>query len=147
MYLRQVAEAAVPMVAVRGGVPKGEGETVLVVENQEAVLQVMSAMLERLDYRVLTASEGTRALTVFNAHADEVALVLTDRVMPEMGGVELATVLKQQNPDLPIVMITGYESRRDQQAGLPVDIEEYLTKPVELTKMAQTVKRVLQKEQ
>jgi signal transduction histidine kinase len=88
--------------------PLGNGETVLVVEDEAAVRAVLGAMLDDLNYRVLVAGTAEEALAIHARHADEVKLVLTDLVMPGVGGLGLLRILKSQVPGLPVVMMSGY---------------------------------------
>jgi PAS domain S-box-containing protein len=132
-----------PQEQAREGVPRGQGQTVLLVEDEPMVLEVGQAMLERLGYRVLTAVDGQQALQVYGEHRDEIALVLADVVMPEMGGVALLHVLKAQNPDVRMVLTTGYPLGEEAQKVLDQGIVNWLEKPMSVTRVAQVVSRAL----
>ena len=82
--------------------------TVLLVEDEAAVRATARRILERHGYGVLEARHGADALMLWRAHRDEVTAVVTDLRMPEMGGRELATVLREDRPDVPLVLVTGY---------------------------------------
>ena len=86
--------------------PQGQGETILLVEDNENLLKVGQTILESLGYRVLTAANGREALAVYEAEGG-VDLVITDLVMPEMGGRQLMQKLKRVNPGLKGLAITG----------------------------------------
>ena len=86
----------------------GHGETVLVVEDEAPVRQTLAHILADLNYHVLTASSAENALDDPRAHAGEVALVLTDLVMPGMGGIGLLRALRERACRAPIVMMSGY---------------------------------------
>ena len=124
-------------------VPRGQGETVLLVEDEPLVLEVGQAMLERVGYRVLTATDGQKALEVYGQHQAEIALVLADIVMPNMGGVALFHVLKAQNPDIRVVLITGYPLGEEAQNVLDLGIVDWLEKPMTTARLAQVVSRAL----
>jgi CheY-like chemotaxis protein len=81
---------------------------VLLVEDEAAVRATARRILERHGYAVLEARHGADALLLWRAHRDEVTAVVTDLRMPEMGGRELATVLREERPELPLVLVTGY---------------------------------------
>jgi two-component system, cell cycle sensor histidine kinase and response regulator CckA len=81
--------------------------TILVVEDSDAIRHVVCAMLAQNGYTCLEASDGDEALTVLRAE-DEVHLVLTDVVMPKMGGAELAGHMARDYPSIPIVFMSGY---------------------------------------
>ena len=91
IYLpRFVGEAVVPTAISKAETPKGHGEMVLLVEDEAVILNVGRTMLERLGYTVLTASTPGEALRQTEAHAAEIRLLITDVIMPEMNGRELA---------------------------------------------------------
>jgi two-component system cell cycle sensor histidine kinase/response regulator CckA len=86
---------------------RGRG-TVLVVEDEEGVREVVERMLERLGFHVITAVDGQDALRVLDAHDGRVTAVLLDLSMPRMGGPETIRLLRERSPDLPVVLMSGY---------------------------------------
>ncbi|UCC86533.1 MAG: PAS domain S-box protein [Anaerolineales bacterium] len=125
-------------------IPRGRGQTILLVEDEPTVLLVGQTMLERLGYRVLTAVNGQQALKLYSADQDEIALVLTDMVMPGIDGMTLLRALKAQNPSVRGVMITGYPMRGEGVEEFPAQgIVGWLQKPLTLTELAQVVSRAL----
>ena len=86
----------------------GQGETVLIVEDEVPVRHTLAQILGDLNYHVLAAPSAEDAVTVYDAHAGEVALVLTDLVMPGMGGIGLLRALRERACRAPIVMMSGY---------------------------------------
>jgi two-component system, cell cycle sensor histidine kinase and response regulator CckA len=91
-----------------GGVSARGSGTVLLVEDQSAVRAVTRKILERTGYTVLAAASGAEALRLFEARGGEVNVLLTDMVMPEMSGRELASRLRERRPSLRIVFMSGY---------------------------------------
>ncbi|MCG8590351.1 MAG: PAS domain S-box protein [Proteobacteria bacterium] len=90
--------------------PAAEGgdETILVVEDESAVRRLVRRLLESAGYRVLEAQDGVQALEVARAHPQSLDLVLSDLVMPHMGGLELARRLRKLDPELRILFLSGY---------------------------------------
>jgi CheY-like chemotaxis protein len=86
---------------------RGQG-TVLVVEDEEGVREVVGRMLERLGFHVITAVDGQDALRVLDEHEGELTAVLLDLSMPRMGGSEAVRLLRQRSPELPVVLMSGY---------------------------------------
>lgn len=82
--------------------------TVLVVDDEDAVLRMVRTILEHSGFAVETACNGTDALMFVREHPGEVDLLLTDVVMPEMGGVELAAWVREAAPEIRILFMTGY---------------------------------------
>ncbi|MDB4928620.1 MAG: sensory box histidine kinase/response regulator [Myxococcaceae bacterium] len=102
----------------RVGAEAGGGETVLVVEDQSLVRDVIAEMLGDAGYRVITAVDGEDALRVIDAHEGAIDLVLTDLVMPRMGGALLGQRLRERALAMPIVYMSGYaEGREDRVDG------------------------------
>ena len=94
----------------RGGteMPSGHGETVLMVEDDLSILDLARRMLEEQGYAVLDAPTPSRALELAERHADRIHLLLTDVVMPEMNGRDLADRLQASYPDLKVLFMSGY---------------------------------------
>ncbi|OQX18606.1 MAG: hypothetical protein BWK76_07060 [Desulfobulbaceae bacterium A2] len=87
---------------------QGAGETILVVEDEEALRRLIVRMLRMARYEVLEASDGESALALCKRHRHEIALVLSDVVMPRMGGLELGQRLGQQYPEMRVLYMSGY---------------------------------------
>jgi len=122
--------------------PQGRGETILLVEDNEALRAVGRSILESLDYRVLTAENGRQALAVYGAE-DGADLVVTDVVMPEMGGVELMRALTRSDPDLKAVGITGYAVKDIAEELKAAGFMDVIHKPFGVDELARVVRRVL----
>ena len=86
---------------------RGQG-TVLVVEDEEGVREVIGRMLERLGFDVITAVDGQDALHVLDEHDGGVTAVMLDLSMPRVGGAETVRLLRQRSPELPVVLMSGY---------------------------------------
>ena len=146
IYLRRVVEAEAIPQEPDAEIPRGQGETVLVVEDEADVLQVAKGVLEHLNYRVLTATNGQKALTVYDSHRDKISLVLTDMVMPEMGGLEMIEALKERDPEVRAVVMTGYPLGGEGEAQLPQGIAGSLGKPLNIEQVSQVVSKALRRE-
>ncbi len=120
--------------------PRGH-ETVLVVEDEDAVRDFIRHLLGSLGYHVIIAASGAEALSHWKAHGADIAALVTDLVMPHMGGRELAALLRAQRPDLPTLFISGFvrDADRDQaDAAHPI-----LMKPFTRDDLAMALRRVL----
>ncbi len=108
----------------------GRGETILVVEDEDALRVLTERVLVRHGYKVLTAANGAAALQVAADHPGHLDLLVTDVVMPAMPGHELAAHLQQSHPGLPVVYVSGYaEPILATQKTLPAGVT-LLNKPV-----------------
>ncbi|HYF39626.1 MAG TPA: ATP-binding protein, partial [Gemmatimonadales bacterium] len=121
----------------------GAGATVLLVEDERAVRTTLRRLLERHGYRVLEASNGQDALGLVAARGGEIDLVLSDMVMPGMGGTELARRVRSSVPAIPVLLMTGYTEEAITRAGdRPLD-EHIIEKPFTLHTMLEKVSLAL----
>ncbi len=123
---------------VRKLTPLKLGETILVVEDTPATAQITRILLESWGYRTLEAHTPNEALDLFDAHASDIQLLLTDVMMPVMNGPQLAAELRKRNPRLRVVFMSGYSDTE-----LNGSSEMFLAKPFNPTGLAQTVRRAL----
>jgi CheY-like chemotaxis protein len=120
--------------------PSGR-ETVLLVEDEDAVRVVIGALLRRHGYQVIEAATPRGALEIFPHHADEIDLVLTDIVMPGMNGPALAQRLVSAKPGLRILFISGYaDAARSALSGPHIS---FLAKPFQASALTRTVRELL----
>jgi PAS domain S-box-containing protein len=122
--------------------PQGHGEVILLAEDEERVRRAGQEILESLGYQVLTAENGREALKVYQS-ADRIDLVLTDMVMPEMGGKELVQELHKIAPHVMVLAITGYTLVEDVQSMREAGILDVIHKPFEVNILASTIRQAL----
>ncbi|MEW5733488.1 MAG: PAS domain S-box protein [Thermodesulfobacteriota bacterium] len=111
IYLPAVEEAAPDSLAAPAIAKKGQGQTILVVEDEEAVRKLIVHILEHSNYRTLQASNGGEALLLGEKHPGSIDLILTDVVMPQMGGRELAERLSGLRPGIKVLYMSGYTDK------------------------------------
>lgn len=137
---------ACPALVAPGRDPlRGNGETILIVEDDLATRVALSDVLEMLGYRVLAASDGMAALALLEEHQDKIALVLSDMVMPRMGALALWVRLKIKYPWINMVVVTGWPLRGGGQRLLNQGIAAFIKKPFAVEEIAQVVHQVLRK--
>ena len=125
-------------------VSKGGNETILLVEDEQSLRVLVRNVLTRLGYRVLEATTGLTAVEVWKEHRNEIKLLLTDLVMPDgMTGKQLAEVLVQENADLKVIYTSGYSREIAGQGFVLQDGVNFLSKPFQAAKLAQTVRNSL----
>jgi len=128
--------------AENSDLPRGH-ETIMVVDDQQVVGEMVQLMLELLGYTVETYTDGRRALADFRDDPDRFQLVITDMAMPNMQGDELARKLLEISPRLPVILCTGFsEAINDEKAKL-MGIREYIMKPILKDELGRVVGRVL----
>ena len=127
--------------ADRPSVGKVASRRILVVEDEAAVRSLTARVLERAGHTVMQAANGLEALALLDERADEVDLVLTDLVMPEMGGRELRAALRRRYPRIPVVFMSGYDEDRALAEG--EDGVQFLPKPFTPAALVDVVARAL----
>jgi CheY-like chemotaxis protein len=133
--------AGAPAPARNGGLPRGT-ETVLVAEDEDGVRGVVTRILSRQGYRVLAASNGVEALRLASGHGAPIHLLLTDMVMPEMGGRDLIERLSSSRPELRIMCMSGY-TEDEVLRSAPDSRHAFIGKPFTAETLATSVRRVL----
>ena len=123
--------------------PHGSGETILVVEDDAVTRGALVDSLEMLNYRVIAAANGQIALLILEQQRPNIALVLSDLVMPEMGGQRLLHAIRQRGLTLPVVLLTGHPLTNDLPELQTQGLTGWLLKPPDLEKLAQLLSRAL----
>jgi CheY-like chemotaxis protein len=118
-------------------------ETILLVEDEPSVRTLARELLQALGYRVLLANHGREGLAVASAFSEAIDLVVTDVVMPEMGGPEMVRHLWWTRPKLRVLYMSGYTDQTAVQMGLQVPWTTFLQKPFTPDGLAAAVRRAL----
>jgi PAS domain S-box-containing protein len=131
VYLPACLDVGDPVIhmAEPGPVPKGHGETILVVDDEAGIRMVARTVLQANGYRVFTAGDGKQGLAVFEGQEGLVDLILTDVMMPNMDGVEMARAARSLYPGIKIIASTG-QTEESRQAELNnLGVSSFLKKP------------------
>jgi CheY-like chemotaxis protein len=123
--------------------PRGNGERVLLIDDEANVLAMTAQVLSRLGYEPVSFSDSHAALAAFEAAPSSFDAVVTDDVMPGLTGTGLASVLRQRRRELPIVLVSGYSGPILAQRALAVGVSELLVKPLQPRDIAAALARVL----
>jgi len=142
IYLPALVREVVEEEAVAEPVPTGT-ETILLVEDEAAVLETGREMLQSLGYRVLTASNGEEALRVYRELGAEIQLVLTDMVMPDMDGARLFRELSRINPRVKVLIMSGYAPGDHLEGLLKEGVISFIPKPFGHAELARQVRAAL----
>ncbi len=140
---KQEVDEVEAFVAHTGPLPEGNGECILVVDDEEAILNVTKDTLETFGYTVFLAGNGAEAVKLFSLHRDKIDLVLTDMMMPVMDGPELVMALQQINPDVKVVACSGLEASRMLSRASGAGVSVFLTKPFTAESLLTTVHEAL----
>jgi CheY-like chemotaxis protein len=121
----------------------GQKETILVVEDDATTREALAAALRTLNYRLLIAANGREALATLEAEAGRIDLVLSDLVMPEMGGRALYETVRDTYPEIRMVIMTGYPRIRGTRELLEYGRVSWLQKPIGVKELAEAVRDAL----
>ena len=116
---------------------------ILVVEDEAEIRHNLSECLKQLGYQVLAAADGEEALRVFRETVEKIDLVLTDLIMPHMGGHELSRRLTQHDPEVAFVFMSGYTEDAALRREILNERSRFLTKPFSVADLSATVQRTL----
>lgn len=123
---------------------RGGSETILLVDDEPSVRKVMRRVLERAGYRVLEAECGDTALTLWRAHRDDIALLLTDIVLPDGPcGRDLASRMRDESPRLRVLFSSGYTPELVQHGMAMTEGRNFLQKPHTVRQVLDTVRKCL----
>jgi len=144
IYLPEVAVSVPPMqaAAVRASAPRG-CETILLAEDEDSVRTLVATYLQELGYHVLEACDGKAAMGVAQSYRGPIHLLLSDFVMPKLGGRELGAALKKSLPHLKMIFMSGYAGREAGAQDLELPNAHFLGKPISMALLAKTVREVL----
>jgi len=121
-------------------------ETILLVEDEEAILRMTAMMLERLGYTVLAASNTTVAINIGKSHHEKISLLITDVVMPGMNGRDLSKKMIQLFPDLKCLFMSGYTANVIAHHGVLDSGMQFIQKPFSRQDLAKKIREVLDEE-
>jgi signal transduction histidine kinase len=131
--------------ALQTDLPLGNGELILVVDDEESIREITKGTLETFGYSVLTANDGTEALAVYADKKNEIAVVLTDMVMPFMDGPATIRALQRMNPQVRIIAASGLGAGQRAGEGALEGVSVFLNKPYTAEKLLNTLANVLKK--
>jgi CheY-like chemotaxis protein len=123
----------------RQDVPRGHGQTILLVEDEGPLLTLTAAALRRLNYTVLTAPGPEQAIQIAREHPGSIDLLVSDVVMPRMNGGDLADAVSAMRPDLQCLFVSGYPADAIADRGVLQDGVRFLQKPYSLDELGRRV--------
>jgi CheY-like chemotaxis protein len=143
IYLPTVEAEVTPKASPGRKASRGEGERVLVVEDEAALRKLFVKMLESLGYRVTTAANGGEALLAVEEEGVRPDLLITDVVMPGMSGSVLAERLRQTQPDLKVLYMSGYTDNAIVHHGVLDAGTPFLQKPFNIVDLGAKIRELL----
>jgi CheY-like chemotaxis protein len=140
----QPEKEAAPLAADQPGAEHFRGtETILLVEDQAPLLELSREFLQRLGYRVLAADLPEKAIQVSRDLGGKIDMLLTDVLMPGMNGLELASHLRKQRPEMKVLYVSGFADRAFENSGGPGSDEAFMEKPYSFHELAHKIREML----
>ncbi len=121
----------------------GGAENILFVDDDLSITKMQQQRLERMGYAVSVFTDSLEALEIFSSSPDNFDIVITDMTMPKMTGDRLAVEIKKIRPDVPVILCTGYSEKINIRAGVDLQIDGFLMKPVDKVQMARAIRKFL----
>ncbi|HEY8458853.1 MAG TPA: ATP-binding protein, partial [Blastocatellia bacterium] len=141
----ELAQAAQAKPA-RPDLPMGNGELILVIDDESAIREVARETLSAFGYRAMIAGDGAEAMAVFVAHKDEVKAVITDMMMPYMDGPATIRALRRLDPNVKIIATSGLKAEDKIADAAQLGVKTFLPKPYTAEKLLKTVATALKEE-
>jgi CheY-like chemotaxis protein len=123
--------------------PRGRNELVLVVDDEASIREITQRTLETFGYRVLTAHDGAAAVALYSQRMTEIALVLTDMMMPVMDGASSIKILKRMNPAVKIIAASGLDAKEHVAKAASGGVKDFLAKPYTALTLLRLVRDVI----
>jgi len=144
IYLKCESEEAEKAEEIQKTVPtESKGETVLVVEDEEAILQIAEKMLEALGYNLLTANNPLEALNIAEKHSGNIDVIVTDVVMPDMDGKKMSEKITKLHPNAKVLFMSGYTYNVIGQHGLFEKEVNFIQKPFQMKDLEMKIREIL----
>ncbi|ABA20967.1 PAS/PAC sensor hybrid histidine kinase [Trichormus variabilis ATCC 29413] len=122
--------------------PTGNRELILVVDDEAIIREITKSSLEAYNYRVLTASDGEEAISIYTGYQEQISVVLLDMMMPSMDGAIAIRKLQKINPQIKIIAISGLLSEPHESAIANMGVKAFLSKPCTAKELVQTIHTV-----
>lgn len=118
-------------------------ETILIVDDEASVLSITDEILSHLGYKVLHADNGQACINLFNQFPDEISLIITDVIMPEMNGVDAINTIRASSANVPVIFLTGYDKQHI--SGIEqVTHSQIIHKPASIPELSSTIHKLLE---
>jgi len=115
--------------------PAGNGEWILMVDDEDSIRKMTGIALEKNGYKVLAAKDGIDALTIYAQYLNKISVVVTDVMMPLLDGVKLTRALKEMNPDIAVIAATGQPDEARESELEQLGVKTILLKPYSTGKL------------
>ena len=142
VYLPLSDKKVAPVIRISGEAVKGS-ETILLVDDEDKIVEVNRALLERLGYRILTAEGGTEAVRTVETMGDDIDLIILDLIMPGMDGAKAFERIRDVRPGIPIILSSGYAVSGKAEEIMRKGCEGFMQKPFDIIELSVKIRKTL----
>jgi PAS domain S-box-containing protein len=147
IWLPVAGESAMPPLEATRPLPRGNGETVMIVDDERALVALAEEITAQLGYEPVGFDSSCAALEAFSAQPQRFDAVLTDESMPDLIGTELSFEIRRLRPEIPIILMSGYAGAQLTNRAAEIGVNEVLRKPLHRRDLAESLARVLESSQ
>ncbi|MBC1215122.1 response regulator [Trichormus variabilis ARAD] len=122
--------------------PAGQGELILIVDDEAAIVEITKTSLEDYNYKTLTAKNGIEAIALYAQHQDKISMVLMDIMMPSMDGLTAIRILQEMNPQLKIIAISGITGNNQLAEAANAGVNAFLRKPYNIYDLVHAIHNI-----
>jgi DNA-binding NtrC family response regulator len=126
--------------------PLGQGETILMVDDAPEILEMGALRLNGANYNLITASNAKEAIKIYDKHRENISIVLLDLIMPEMGGMRCLEGLRKINPNVKVLVLTGYTERGMTQELKEAGARDFILKPFDMPQLLEKIRKIIDEE-
>jgi CheY-like chemotaxis protein len=142
----QTEPSSAAAAAAAAELPRGNGECIMVVDDEAAVRQVTQQTLEAFGYRVILACDGAEAVAIYAGRHAEIAAVLTDMMMPVMDGLATIQILRRISPKARVIGASGLSANGNLTRAASLGVKHFLPKPFTTEVLLKTLRKILSEE-
>ncbi|MBW4505401.1 MAG: response regulator [Scytonematopsis contorta HA4267-MV1] len=135
-------DAIEPVENLEENLPQGNGELILVVDDEAGIRDITKTSLENHNYQAITASDGIEAVALYAEYRDKISVVLTDMIMPSMDGITTIRTLQKINPQVKIIAVSGLAISEKINTAIDTGIKAFLAKPYTAKQLLETISNV-----
>ena len=141
IYIPAMEAMVDPIVETRQVLPTGT-ERILLIDDEQSIVEMETAVFEELGYDVTPVTDSLRALEIFRSRPGEFDLIITDYTMPNLTGIDLSKEIRRIEPDIPIILCTGFSEKVTEKGAMDLGVELAM-KPFSMKQIAELVRKVL----
>jgi CheY-like chemotaxis protein len=143
IYLPAIEELPQEQCSEKKEPPRGQGETILLVDDETSVLEIDSSLLNKANYKVITASNGNEALNLYEEHRAEIRLVILDLLMPGMSGKQCLEALRKVDPNVRILIASGALNSEIEADLKEIGARGLIAKPFNITQLLEKIRKII----